>query len=717
MAIMRSGMPGGGYVWHGMDMGDEEKRQKMGVGGCVMPEWVVAGKEVDVRFEFVMGEMGLQEGGALRVAWRWPFDWARPREMVVECAAAQVEAVFEMQGDLNPWHHHIELRVVGGELRQGDRVLLRCEEWGAPTFITRAARFLLLMKNAGDGDWLRLVDPQVYDVMAAAAMGLVALAEAEAVVGEEVGLRVYGEDCWGNPTLLKEIPVLEDVEVVSQKLLSHFPVYEYRVRFARAGVYRVPVSSGVHAAESNPLRVYAEKPARRLHWGDMHAGQTEIGCGAGSLQDHFVYARDVAGLQFATQQANDHYIDRETWQHVREVSHAHDKTGRFVVYLGCEWSPFTEDGGDRNVFYFGDEKRLRRSDRFFTERDPDPEPDLRRAPEFLAAMRNEDVLLGLHVGGRPTNLDFHEPIIEPLFEIHSTHGTSEWFVFDALRRGYKVGVTGGTDGVMGRPGACRPGRRVTRNVRNGLTAVRAEELSRAGLWSAFKGRHCYGTSGARILLDVEVDGRGMGEEFATDAGPEIRVCVEGTAAIERVDVLCGVDVVHCWQVAVLDERRLRVLWSGAEAEGTAGAQRVFWRGVLCASEGQIAEILPIALQSPLDNLVQVDEQCVHFDAATAGNAMGFSFLSAAAGELSFASGSVVFSCTVQDVLQNELEVAAGGASKRVRVGRAPREDGAKSVELKWRDERPLKNERAYWVRVVQVDQEQAWSSPIYVRPL
>ena len=72
----------------------------------------------------------------------------------------------------------------------------------------------------------------------------------------------------------------------------------------------------------------------------------------------------------------------------------------FAAFLGCEWSPPTEDGGDRNVIYRHDEPRLRRSGRFFTETEPDPEPDLPTAPEFLAAMRTEPVLINMHVGGR-----------------------------------------------------------------------------------------------------------------------------------------------------------------------------------------------------------------------------------------------------------------------------------------------------------------------------
>ena len=161
-------------------------------------------------------------------------------------------------------------------------------------------------------------------------------------------------------------------------------------------------------------------------------------------------------------------MTQDMWQALREQSAAAHDEGAFVAYLGCEWSAMTPPGGDRNVVYFDDEPRLCRSGRFFTEDVDDPEPDLTTAPEFLEAMKDEKVLINIHAGGRPTNLEFHEPRIEMLAEIHSTHGTSEWFFLDALRRGYRVGVTAGTDGVCGRPGADHPGSRQIRNVRNGI---------------------------------------------------------------------------------------------------------------------------------------------------------------------------------------------------------------------------------------------------------
>ena len=37
-----------------------------------------------------------------------------------------------------------------------------------------------------------------------------------------------------------------------------------------------------------------------------------------------------------------------------------------------------------------------------------------------------------------------------------------------------------------------------------------------------------------------------------------------------------------------------------------------------------------------------------------------------------------------------------------------------SGSLEWRDEQPLSGGQPYWLRVVQANQEMAWSSPVFV---
>ena len=87
-----------------------------------------------------------------------------------------------------------------------------------------------------------------------------------------------------------------------------------------------------------------------------------------------------------------------------------------------------------------------------------------------------------------------------LIEVYSEWGEFEWFLREALEKGYQVGFTAGSDDHKGRPGAAPPGSG-SFGVYGGLTCIYASELTREGLWEALKARRCYGTTGQRILLD------------------------------------------------------------------------------------------------------------------------------------------------------------------------------------------------------------------------
>jgi len=738
---LTSGIPGQPTVWHMAGMSIEARHRQHGRGYFEPPRSVVAGEYVTLTFHFELGATEIPTGGRLRVAWRWPFDWtdlqtSSPQAdgyMAVSApAGVTIEASHHPLGDLNPWNHHIDLTVTGGQLQAGDRVQLICGDqsggsrgWRAPTFATQSAGFLLLINPDNSRRWIQLPDDAPgFPIVAGPPVQLVAVAPSDGVVGEPLPVIVRAEDKWGNPTRLPAAgPQLEAlpgrvVAISEIDLPGDAPVCHFEAQFEQPG--DVQLSASVPGTPlstcSNPLRIHATRPPQQLFWGDLHGGQTDIGCGAGSLADHYGYARDVAGLQFTSQQANDHYLSLADWQHVREVTPRFDAPGRFVAFLGCEWSPLTEAGGDRNVIYRRDEPRLRRSGRFFTETDPDPEPDLTTAPEFLAVMRKEPVLINMHVGGRPTNLDYHAPEIEPLAEIHSTHGTSEWFVMDALQRGYKIGITAGTDGVMARPGACAPGARVVRNVRNGLTAVYATELTQAALWEAFQARRCYATDGERIRLWLEVDGHPMGSEYATDGCPQVNLTVEGTAPIEQVDLLRGTSLLCRWQVAPPQDGAIRVLWGGAARRGTARAQRVNWAGSLSIEGGQFLEAKPVGFQSPDDGVQLEGEGQVSWRSVTAGNDAGvvLSLAGDAAASCQFSTGPCSFDFDLSQVRLAPMVVDAGGVGRFVSVGPAPAEDGPRTVELSYRDTQPLTGTQPYWVRVVQVNRAKAWSSPVYV---
>ena len=71
-----------------------------------------------------------------------------------------------------------------------------------------------------------------------------------------------------------------------------------------------------------------------------------------------------------------------------------------------------------------------------------------------------------------------------MIEIHSTHATSRWVVEEGFNRNFQLGITAGSDGVSGRPGLEHPGRKQTRNLTNGITAVIAKSFEKNDIWDA-----------------------------------------------------------------------------------------------------------------------------------------------------------------------------------------------------------------------------------------
>ena len=746
--LLTSGQPGQAQIHHLPEMSVAERARRHGTISCEAPSRVVAGTHATLRFVYEAGAMGMSGDGRLRIAWRWPFDWHELQTGDPTAAGYMVARIVtatdgserpaaiarEQAWSFNPWNHHIELAADGDGLAAGDRFELVCGDrsgggpgWRAPTFGCKTARFLAAVSADGQRDWYQLNELPAIAVEPGEPVALEVIAPSTGAAGASFELLVKGVDAWGNPAPLSDIPELSLVPKASWSPRSNGagedpPVHRHRARIDEEGVYRIEAQvAGARGeqlrATGNPTRVTPAAARRwRLLWGDIHSGQTEIGCGAGTLADHYRYARDAGGLQFATQQSNDHYVTTADWEQIhRDTQEAHED-GVFVAFVGCEWSPLTPEGGDRNVVYRDAEARLHRSGRFYTEREPDSTPDLPNAPAFFAVMRDRPVLINMHVGGRPANLDFHEPRIEPLVEIHSTHGTCEWFVAEALRRGYVVGITAGTDGVMGRPGADGPGWRQCRNLHSGLTALYAEDLTRESLWEAMMARRCYGTTGARIGLWLDVDGHAMGEAYETVAPPALKVVVEGTAAVERVDILRGTDVVFSQPVAAPgDLDRIRILWRGTEGLGTAGQQTVRWDGRLEVSGGSITGICPVGDRSPDDEYDLEDAHAASWRTATAGNRAGLVLRVEGddAAEFRFASAQCDLSFTLAQARAGITE-HVGDYDKRVEVSTAPREDGYLHAEVAWQEGEALPGTHPYWVRVIQVDQHVAWSSPVYV---
>ena len=200
----------------------------------------------------------------------------------------------------------------------------------------------------------------------------------------------------------------------------------------------------------------------------------------------------------------------------------------------------------------------------------------------------------------------------------------------------------------------------------------------------------------------------------------VRLRAAATAPIERVDLLRGTQVLCSWDLAVAgtEPAAWRVLWGGTQGRGTAHVQRAVWEGSLRLHGAAFGEIHPVGLQSPADGVRLEAPDRVAWHGATAGNRMGFCFTADQAGPdaaVEFVSERGTFSRPLADLRHESHRVEAGGLDCAVEIGPAPNPSAPREVELEFRDPAPLHGEHPYWVRLLQTDQERAWSSPVYVR--
>ncbi len=326
----------------------------------------------------------------------------------------------------------------------------------------------------------------------------------------------------------------------------------------------VDVSDGKVWGKSNPS-IPQNGNDLKLFWGDLHA-QSEYhvmhsqkkdarqsewakGISCGKPDDVYQYARDVSLLDFVaiTDQGA---ITGVGWEILKQKATEYNRPGKFVTFNSYEaGSPV----GHRNVFYRNGEACP-----------PQEAAKFNYMPEFLYRYyggRKDVMLLPPH-GNTWTDWSFYDPELEPVMEIYSCWGQSEnpsrerWDkgmtpgagAWEALKRGYRLGMIASSDNHVGMPGRSYPhDRQVHTPFPGGLAAVWAPELKRETIFDAVKARRCYGTTGARIILEFSVNEEPMGGEIVVEdkeASRKIRVKAHGSDAISKVEILRNGNVVH-----------------------------------------------------------------------------------------------------------------------------------------------------------------------------
>jgi hypothetical protein len=500
------------------------------------------------------------------------------------------------------------------------------------------------------------------------------------------------------------------------------------------------------------------------YFGDLH-NHCGISYGHGSLNEALLNARQqldfcsVTGHAFwpdmpSPDQGIQHLVDyhvegfarlHTNWPIVQRVLEEHHQPGEFVTFLSFEMHSSAD--GDYTILYNDSHGELLETSgldelRGVLHRLMDEGFEVLAFPHHIAYQR----------GQRGINWDTFDSSISPLVEIISMHGCSEAdentrpFLHGmgpsdfastmryGLAQGHFFGVIGSTDHHSAHPGSYGHGR----------TGLWASAKTRSAIWEALTTRRTYALTGDRIELEYTVNDVPMGGQAVCTSEREISFHVVGGAPIDYVDVVRNGDLLRRFSRSDYRDNddnpqnihTLLYLELGWGARGV----RADWDVKFGISEGRIKQIEPRLrgpeVVDPYEGSAKreadlqhstcqvVGERCVRIRTTTFGNPNNFT--SATQGvclHVEMPSDASV-RCdingeVIEMPLKNLLEGARSGRLGKItspcyRLHRAPR-----LWEYNWKasfEDRPedSMDGDTYYLRVRQLNDQWAWSSPIRI---
>ena len=556
--------------------------------------------------------------------------------------------------------------------------------------------------------------------------------------GEPFELSVRAEDAFFNRATgdIPAFEVLVDGDVAAATPAGTEPITLVELTLDETGPHWIEIRSadGTIRGVANPVLV-AEDPTRRIYWGDTH-GHSGYAEGIGTIDFFMTFARDDARLDFVTHSEHDVWLDDAEWELSRNAVEAFDDPGRFIPYLGWEWTRHARFGGHHNVLFRDAAGKERVSALEY--------PTLSALYQGLHARYDPADVLVIPHAHNPGDYRQSDPQLEPLIEMMSMHGTFEWFVRQYLSHGHQVGLVAASDDHLSHPGYSAPNRNSLAQ-RGGLGAVLAPEKSRDAIFDAMKERRTYATTGDRIILDMKVNGVEMGQrgdyaETRTVAGRVI-----GTAPIESITLLRNDEPIWSENYGVgrgrpaATEEWLLSFSSDAAPLHPGDAPRGWrhWRGRLRVNGAVLEAVTGTDFVNPTTQHLEHEpgSNAARFATHTRGDTsslrMRLSGIRPSASivldlEAARETGSAPpFFRPPADIPERRvrLTLAAGGVERAAPVEGYPDDritlrrlirNGPRDIRFEHVDDEEPRQGDYYYVRVRQVNDAMAWSSPVWI---
>ena len=715
---------------------------------------VTAGELGTWTITYTVGKYGIDDTGSLRIAWRNPSDWGMPQfdkptglGYTTVKVRGKASTRTEIELSERPFNNSMVITVYDGFLVQGDTISICMGDtsMGSPgiraqTFCEEEHEFRTLVDPYGSRRYQRLPNDIVFPIHSGDANEIHVVAPAIREADRDNSILIRAVDYYGNiaegftdsitVSLISAAPYLEhgsiELEMVPEctgllKFTWPTELTEGRYYFRAEGKL-----SGLSALSNAHL---VGTPGDKLYFGDLH-GQTSFTVGTGSMDRYFSFARDSAAVDFCAWQGNDFQVSRAKWDAVREATFRYDEPGKFITFLGYEWSGLTPNGGDHNVYFFGDSPVFFPNSNWLESPDTtDQKDNAPTLPELYAKLGDRsDVLIIPHIGGRHADLSYFNAKFTPVIEVHSHHGTFEWFIFEAMRARLKVGFIATSDDHTCRPGMSYPlskdGKASSFDVASGFTALYAPSLTREGVWNALKARRCYATTFSRIVLDTSIGEAHMGQELDGVTPGDLRVRAYSNSPLDTIELYNWDEKIGHVNLRPKSKKKIRIAWSGVRVKTRKKSTR--WDGGLEVRHGEIVSAKEYSFDRRDQGITERTPTSVTWRSSTSGDYDGviLELDYNENTEVVFRTQQAEFSFKPSDVGEDIRTFPAGGVNLKVEVSLA-NEDcrdveefiTASSVDYTFAKVKhnAADEGNAYWVRVLQEDGHMAWSSPIFTR--
>ena len=304
----------------------------------------------------------------------------------------------------------------------------------------------------------------------------------------------------------------------------------------------------------------------------------------GPFEEVWRYGLDVADMDWIGPGDHDYAVGQDyMWWLQQKAADMYHNPGAFSAMYTYERS-VSYPSGHRNVIL--PRRGIRPVPRMAGKRlmegtEADGSPDIKN---LYAYLRHFDAICSSHTSATNMGTDWRDwdRNVEPVVELFQGHRQSYelsggpraatgpedtiqgyrplGFIWEAFKKGRRLGFQASSDHV---------------STHISYAIVLAEENSREAIIEGFKRRHSYAAHD-NIILVVRSGDHLMGDEFTSSSMPKLEIAAEGTAPIDRVEIVRQVGAEQPAVVAAMEPRSLRIDLDWSDPAAAAGEWNMYY---------------------------------------------------------------------------------------------------------------------------------------------